>query len=336
MSISKFQSTHPVRGATADYILVCPLIDQFQSTHPVRGATIDSGLPELVPVISIHAPRAGCDVGVAFAPGENKYFNPRTPCGVRLFWTRTPQAMRLISIHAPRAGCDRTEHGETVLREKFQSTHPVRGATKARVCHPCQRAYFNPRTPCGVRRTGCCFAAENSTDFNPRTPCGVRPRGWTVTAMPKNFNPRTPCGVRQSAAPHSQTRSTFQSTHPVRGATSARRSRARSRSHFNPRTPCGVRRLFPLANPTAGLISIHAPRAGCDGGGQCRWEITKVFQSTHPVRGATKRALAAIIGHIIFQSTHPVRGATGAEIKSADDGGFQSTHPVRGATIGYA
>ena len=38
-------------------------------------------------------------------------------------------------------------------------------------------------------------------------------------------------------------------------------------------------------------------------------------------------------GFAIFQSTHPVRGAT---VAAGDDGvhvGFQSTHPVRGATI---
>ena len=34
----------------------------------------------------------------------------------------------------------------------------------------------------------------------------------------------------------------------------------------------------------------------------------------------------------IFQSTHPVRGATCYQHLDADADGFQSTHPVRGAT----
>ncbi len=37
---------------------------KFQSTHPVRGATRLSASVRYVPSISIHAPRAGCDDGV--------------------------------------------------------------------------------------------------------------------------------------------------------------------------------------------------------------------------------------------------------------------------------
>ena len=35
----RFQSTHPVRGATAD-LSFTDLRNVFQSTHPVRGATV--------------------------------------------------------------------------------------------------------------------------------------------------------------------------------------------------------------------------------------------------------------------------------------------------------
>ena len=35
----------------------------------------------------------------------------------------------------------------------------------------------------------------------------------------------------------------------------------------------------------------------------------------------------------VFQSTHPVRGATGAKKLVIGDWVFQSTHPVRGATV---
>ena len=51
----------------------------FQSTHPVRGATrVDAKLIKSV-VISIHAPREGCDkfiFGLTHKPSD---FNPRTP-----------------------------------------------------------------------------------------------------------------------------------------------------------------------------------------------------------------------------------------------------------------
>ena len=125
-------------------------------------------------VISIHAPRAGCDRSPLWPRRNLPYFNPRTPCGVRPpdaksgsilyanFNPRTPCGVRPdllvaigitwdisihapragcdcddapdkptddISIHAPRAGCDDTTSAKEVGHYKFQSTHPVRGAT---------------------------------------------------------------------------------------------------------------------------------------------------------------------------------------------------------------
>ena len=55
----------------------------FQSTHPARGATVGRLLRELVPVISIHAPREGCDQRRPLHPFGDADFNPRTPRGVR-------------------------------------------------------------------------------------------------------------------------------------------------------------------------------------------------------------------------------------------------------------
>ena len=123
----RFQSTHPMRGAT---FLMCVYISiqsisihaphagcdayygnshlnylRFQSTHPMRGATILILELSLKPQISIHAPHAGCDADRVDA-----------------------RALGGISIHAPHAGCDPVSSG----RLKYFS-------------------YFNPRTPCGVR-----------------------------------------------------------------------------------------------------------------------------------------------------------------------------------------
>ena len=101
----EFQSTHPLRGATASRKSSCAAWT-FQSTHPLRGAT--HPLPAPAPW--------GCN------------FNPRTPCGVRpprhrrsprpgTFQSTHPlrgatsrtfyrAASCMISIHAPLAGCD--------------------------------------------------------------------------------------------------------------------------------------------------------------------------------------------------------------------------------------
>ena len=56
-----------------------------------------------------------------------------------------------------------------------------------------------------------------------------------------------------------------------------------------------------------------------------------IFQSTHPVRGATGNSGGSLY-EAVFQSTHPVRGATACRYPLADLIAFQSTHPVRGAT----
>ena len=73
-----FQSTHPVRGATyrprkwTSYGI-------FQSTHPVRGATTRGIQISDTVIISIHAPREGCDRPRATVTITMRYFNPRTP-----------------------------------------------------------------------------------------------------------------------------------------------------------------------------------------------------------------------------------------------------------------
>ena len=81
-----FQSTHPLRGATALHQREIVIAFPFQSTHPLRGATIYLSVLEHKVDISIHAPLAGCD--------------ERVRCVERVG--------RGISIHAPLAGCDST------------------------------------------------------------------------------------------------------------------------------------------------------------------------------------------------------------------------------------
>ena len=102
----------------------------FQSTPPVRGATTGARKAGKARPVSIHAPRAGCD-GSAGRPSiaAGWYFNPRTPCGVRLVKDALDEYEDEISIHAPRAGCDPFQPVDYLIFDLFQSTHPVRGAT---------------------------------------------------------------------------------------------------------------------------------------------------------------------------------------------------------------
>ena len=236
-------------------------------------------------LISIHAPRAGCDGRRSAHCSILDNFNPRTPCGVRREKPVFGFHGVYISIHAPRAGCDlypharirwehyfnpRTPcgvrhgvHGDEKALSQFQSTHPVRGATGTmiKLAIPIYISIHAPRAGCDLAAVR---AASSASNFNPRTPCGVRP--------PKHN--KKPLFFE------------FQSTHPVRGATGASNNYNAQASHFNPRTPCGVRRqwsadirpaaAFQSTHPVRGAtigrhasgtalgISIHAPRAGCD------------------------------------------------------------------------
>ena len=57
-------------------------------------------------MISIHAPRVGCDDYHPESFRLGYYFNPRTPCGVRPVFPGNQKEKFPISIHAPRVGCD--------------------------------------------------------------------------------------------------------------------------------------------------------------------------------------------------------------------------------------
>ena len=132
MTMRRFQSTHPARGATDKYSSAYPHLLRFQSTHPARGATIKGGniflchrlfqsthpargatgeayrpVGHIHRCISIHAPREGCD------------------------WAGLPWPIptAVISIHAPREGCDAALIKFSQCQDIFQSTHPARGAT---------------------------------------------------------------------------------------------------------------------------------------------------------------------------------------------------------------
>ena len=177
------------------------------------------------------------------ADGLHKYFNPRTPCGVRRLRTRIVSPCAAFqSTHPVRGatcGEDRTRQTDPT---EFQSTHPVRGATTSTPNFEIRVTNFNPRTPCGVRLSAVDLSLADPFDFNPRTPCGVRlikqddmheeyrisihaPRAGCDRIEKqsergtKYFNPRTPCGVRLHV----------------------RRAVCAAAPYFNPRTPCGVR-----------------------------------------------------------------------------------------------
>ena len=84
-----------------------PATSKFQSTHPVWGATCIGVLFHLAGLlISIHAPRVGCDDSSIWVT-EHEVISihaPRVGCDLALVIILG--AFGEISIHAPRVGCD--------------------------------------------------------------------------------------------------------------------------------------------------------------------------------------------------------------------------------------
>ena len=163
----EFQSAHPVRGATTISWLT-PRSQMFQSTHPVRGATRVHALLVQQSGISIHAPRAGCDVVYTACHRVRADFNPRTPCGAR----------QMIG------------HGEW-LPYLFQSTRPVWGATMTRCCK-CTVTSFQSTRPVWGATTMCPAGRARRRNFNPRAPCGARRGGMGRTGRPDAISIHAP------------------------------------------------------------------------------------------------------------------------------------------------
>ena len=200
-----------------------------------------------------------------------------------------------------------------LLPTLFQSTRPIRGATKASVETRIVQAenYFNPRAPYGARRTGKLVALYGTQDFNPRAPYGarraakVRPR---VIILISIHAPHT--GRDKFAGNMYILYDEFQSTRPIRGATCGQRRGMRLHHYFNPRAPYGARRArYSFTNRRTSYFNPRAPYGARREAGPDQHRKQQ-FQSTRPIRGATDTMVNALDGKSLFQSTRPIRGAT--------------------------
>ena len=169
------------------------------------------------------------------------YFNPRTPGGVRLSISFLVLGLSKISIHAPRVGCDfnKLYYGQTW-----------------------EISIHAPRVGCDKKKRRTPSALSEFQSTHP---------GWGATGFDRekgfekiHFNPRTPGGVRPTITAFGFARKQFQSTHPGWGATPSQGVYCEGRVDFNPRTPGGVRHALASTTIGGGVISIHAPRVGCD------------------------------------------------------------------------
>ena len=106
---TKFQFTHPGKGATQ--IVATPNLSHslFQFTHPGKGATRTQPHIDIEVRVSIHAPWEGCDDNLTNVVTDTH-----------------------VSIHAPWEGCDARDELTKKRDIEFQFTHPGKGATARR------------------------------------------------------------------------------------------------------------------------------------------------------------------------------------------------------------
>ena len=234
----------------------------------------------------------------------------------------------------------------------------MRGATTRHIQRFARTFYFNPRAPCGARRSPG-WVISSTSIFQPTRPL----RGATNVSPNQSiiavFQPTRPLrGATYNGCHHIKHRP-FQPTRPLRGATIRRPACLRGSVNFNPRAPCGARlasKCFRLAAcfisthaPLAGrdklalalvrrlkLISTHAPLAGRDAAYYKGGAARRI--STHaPLAGRDwNRQCSYLIGRL-FQPTRPLRGATASVAPIAHRSySFQPTRPLRGATVQIA
>ena len=167
-----FQSTRPVRGATSHGSELWGVT--FVSIHAPRAGR-DWNAPPLPLRVNGFNPRAPC--------GARPKNDTRNECNgmfqstrpVRGATTEAPseQPRRVVSIHAPRAGRDVVRVPLRASAPKFQSTRPRRGATtrNAPAYTIVNVSIHAPRTG---RDTRCHDKLKCLESFNPRAPCGAR------------------------------------------------------------------------------------------------------------------------------------------------------------------
>ena len=152
--------------------------------------------------------------------GKTRHFNPRTPRGVRL---------------------DK-RHLEPPPELEFQSTRPVRGATRPGFPRYV-RHQISIHAPRAGRDADQLQKLQNKLDISIHAPRAGRDRR-SSRPRPSSlyFNPRAPCGARRGRRADAF-RALHISIHAPRAGRDVRTSRTgMCLGHFNPRAPCGARR----------------------------------------------------------------------------------------------
>ena len=284
-AIGNFNPRSPCGERPFSGLFLCRLDMGFQSTLPVWGATGSSKIAATIIRFQSTLPVWGA-TGWQDRTTPHVIFQSTLPV-----WGATAGARGLIcplhiSIHAPRVGSDRC-------------AQPI----------PAIRADFNPRSPCGERRSYwrlCCAWPE----FQSTLPVWGATKGAAEMATAIRISIHAPrvgsdwlCNIRCAES------TIFQSTLPVWGATAAISSAGRFLI-FQSTLPVWGATINAPTFPT--LPDDFNPRSPCG---------ERLMRNTFPSR------------NLLFQSTLPVWGATLCNILWVESTIFQSTLPVWGATL---
>ena len=279
------------------------------------------------------------------------HFNPRAPCGARLLWFKYSTEFIYFNPRAP-CGARRTEHGEAVIREKFQSTRPVWGATKA-AAGDRPRQLISIHAP-RVGRDGLHALFVQQGRISIHAPRVGRDYGGGAGSKFVQISIHAPRVGRDLLFALALRQRRISIHAPRVGRDIIVHLFFAAFRHFNPRAPCGARQLFPKNDHsytkfqstrpvwgattemgitgTTAKISIHAPRVGRDVIAISCLRFPGNFNPRAPC-GARLLILYALPRYVGISIHAPRVGRdplfTSTSPKACS---FQSTRPVWGAT----
>ena len=163
---------------------------------PLTGSDVDCAPVGSASTISIHAPLTGSDISSISTENHLRHFNPRSPYGERLLGMETVYCALAISIHAPLTGSDPSLSFLESSVRVFQSTLPLRGATKINISTTCNTR-FQSTLPLRGATVGMIWDNRNFK-FQSTLPLrGATSRLCASRVSKHNFNPRSPYGERR-------------------------------------------------------------------------------------------------------------------------------------------
>ena len=256
--------------------------NRFQSTLPMRGATL-------------HNRHCQCN---------HSYFNPHSPCGERLAVLLSCTYHTIISIHTPHAGSDRNDRYSHICKHGFQSTLPMRGATRLWVekCQSCLISIHTPhagsdRTVGGMSRT---YAGFQST---------LPMRGATIIlidgAEKLSISIHTPHAGSDIWLGCTITQIQISIHTPHAGSDWCKGAGTGGKDNFNPHSPCGERQVKAGRTLCVRNISIHTPHAGSDLLKKIRPAVAAIISIHTPHAGSDSSVMAKYISSIYFNPHSP-------------------------------